>query len=200
RTADRQVAKASLTSTSADLLARSPLDSIVGDFRQELATANASGTPSANNIQPQRYGTPAPGATPIPNLIRRSVSGDPTGRTSGVNSETPASANGRAITTSRWNSHYLVPRGTTTTSPNSSPIPSFVAPDWVLIAVPDADGTGGGPQPNPHPSRVIGRYAYAVYDEGGLLDLNVAGFPTYASAGPGPAQFIAKVTPELGEI
>ena len=68
------------------------------------------------------------------------------------------------------------------------------------IAVPDADGTGGGPQPNPPPSRVIGRYAYAVYDEGGLLDLNVAGFPTYASAGPGPAQFIAKVTPELGEI
>ena len=110
-TADRQFAKASFTNTSADLLARSALDIIVGDFRQEIATANASGTPSANNIQPQRYGIPAAGNTPIPNLIRRSFSGDPTGRTSTVNSETPASVNGRAITTTRWNSHYLIPRG-----------------------------------------------------------------------------------------
>ena len=23
----------------------------------------------------------------------------------------------------------------------------------------------------------VGRYAYAVYDEGGLLDINVAGYP-----------------------
>src|SRR5436305_1402260 len=27
-------------------------------------------------------------------------------------------------------------------------------------------------------SSVIGRYAYAVYDEGGLLDMNVAGYPS----------------------
>ena len=30
----------------------------------------------------------------------------------------------------------------------------------------------------------VGRYAYAVYDEGGLLDINVAGYPT--STGPSP--------------
>ena len=28
---------------------------------------------------------------------------------------------------------------------------------------------------------MIGRYAFAVYDEGGLLDINLGGFPTYAS-------------------
>ena len=27
----------------------------------------------------------------------------------------------------------------------------------------------------------IGRYAFAVYDEGGLIDVNVGGFPTYAN-------------------
>jgi Tfp pilus assembly protein PilX len=192
-TSDREYAKASSTNISSDLLARSALDIIVGDFRQEIATANASGTPSANNIQPQRYGTPAPGDTPIPNLIRRSFNGDPTGRTSSVNSETPASANGRAVTTSRWNSHYLIPRGSTSIAVNPSPVPSFLAPDWVLI-------TTQGPNSAPAPADVIGRYAYAVYDEGGLLDLNVAGFPTYTLAAPGPARFIAKVTPELSEI
>jgi Tfp pilus assembly protein PilX len=194
-TTDRQLAKTSFTNTSADLLARSALDIIVGDFKQEIATANASGTPGANNIQPQRYGIPAPvnGGAAIPNLIRRSASGDPTGRTSNVNSENPASANGRAITTARWNNHYLIPRGTTSPTVDSSPIPSFVAPDWVLI-------TAQGPNPAPAPGDVIGRFAYAVYDEGGLLDLNVAGFPTYASLGLGPGSFIAKATPELGEI
>ena len=31
------------------------------------------------------------------------------------------------------------------------------------------------------PNTVIGRYAFAVYDEGGLLDMNLGGFPNYAS-------------------
>ena len=30
----------------------------------------------------------------------------------------------------------------------------------------------------------VGRYAYAVYDEGGLLDMNVAGYPTSTGANP----------------
>lgn len=188
---DRQLAKSSFTNTSADLLVRSALDIIVGDFKQEIATANAGGaTPIPANIQPQRFGTP--GATQIPNLVRRSVSGDPTGRTSSVNSET-SSANGRTVTTARWNSHYLIPRGTTTTEPNSSPVPSFTAPDWVLV-------TPQGPSSAPAPANVIGRYAYAVYDEGGLLDLNVAGFPTYASVLRASSVRLAKRDTQDSEI
>src|SRR4029077_4450402 len=34
------------------------------------------------------------------------------------------------------------------------------------------------------PSAVIGRYAFAVYDVGGLIDVNVGGFPNYASLTP----------------
>src|SRR5204862_293310 len=40
--------------------------------------------------------------------------------------------------------------------------------------------TGQGPTPTPAPSAVIGRYAFAVYDEGGLVNMNLGGFPTYA--------------------
>ena len=101
-TTDRQLAQSSYTDTSADLLARSALDIVVNDFKQEILNDPAIAT--AANIQPTRYGDAS-----IPNLIRRSYSGDPTGRTSVVPSTNP-SANGRSINTARWNSHYLVPR------------------------------------------------------------------------------------------
>jgi hypothetical protein len=156
-TTDRQLAQSSYHDTSADLLARSALDITVNDFVQEINTANAAGTPTPANIQPQRYGDNS-----IPNLIRRSMYGDPTGRTSNISS-TAAAASGRTINPNRWKSHYLIPSVGYT----------FTEPNWVLV-------TGHGPAPAPTPGEVIGRYAFAVYDEGGLIDVNVGGFPTYA--------------------
>src|SRR5262249_23718713 len=86
-TTDRQLAQSSYNDTSADLLARSALDMVVGDFKQEILS-HPTVTPNPPNcyITPVPYGTPASGQTAIPNLIRRSFSGDPTGRTSNVNS------------------------------------------------------------------------------------------------------------------
>jgi len=55
-------------------------------------------------------------------------------------------------------------------------VSSFTPPDWVLV-------TAQGPKPAPLPSEVIGRYAFAVYDEGGLINLNVGGFPNYVDLG-----------------
>ncbi len=170
-TTDRQVAQSSFNDTSADLLARSALDITVSDLKEEIAN-NPSVT--AANIQPLRYGAPPiTDPMPIPNLIRRSFSGDPTGRTSSVSSGA-ASANGRIISLARWNSHYLIPRASTSDSIDSTPVASFIAPDWVLL-------TAQGPNSAPPPNAVIGRYAFAVYDEGGLIDMNLGGFPTYAS-------------------
>jgi hypothetical protein len=170
-TTDRQLAQSSYNDTSADLLARSALDITVSDLKQEITTNQPVTTA---NIQPLRYGVPPiTDPTPIPNLIRRSFSGDPTGRTSSVNSGAVA-ANGRVISLARWNSHYLIPLATPSPSPASLPVSSFTAPDWVLV-------TGQGPMPTPAPSAVIGRYALAVYDEGGLIDVNLGGFPTYAN-------------------
>jgi hypothetical protein len=165
-TTDRQLAQSSYNDTSADLLARSALDIVVGDFKQEIIN---NPTVGYANIQPARYGDAS-----IPNLIRRSFPGDPTNRTSSVSSMT-VSANGRSISTTRWNSHYLIPRGNPSDpSINPSPTPAFIAPNWVLV-------TAQGPTPAPSPNAVIGRYAFAVYDEGGLLDMTLAGYPSWSS-------------------
>src|SRR5437773_2458696 len=169
-TADRQLAQSSYNDTSADLLAHSALDIMVSDLKQEIATNQPVTTA---NLQPTPYGTPSPGQTPIPNLIRRSVYG--VGLTSNINSAPSPSATPRRgeITLARWNSHYLIPL-LNPTDTGSTPVSSFVAPDWVLV-------TGQGPNSAPPPNEVIGRYAFAVYDEGGLIDVNLGGVPTYAN-------------------
>src|SRR5262252_9379911 len=98
---------------------------------------------------PRRSGVPPGGATPIPNLIRRSVYPDwiaspgVSSRASNVNS-TAASLNGRIVSTARWNKHYLVPRVSPTpaSDDDTTPASSYVAPDWVLL-------TRNGPMPVP---------------------------------------------------
>lgn len=177
-TNDRQLAKSSSENVVADILARSALEIVVADFKEEIV--EGATPPSSNlNIVPRRSGN----APDIPNLIRRSVRSETkTGpsvpsRASAVNTATDASANDRVISRARWNRHYLIPRrapigAETRATAYTDPTASFIAPDWVFvttkgpteIAKPDAD--------------VLGRYAFAVYDEGGLLDLNVAGFPS----------------------
>ena len=119
-TTDRQLAHTSFHDTDADLLARSALDIVIGDFKQEIK--NGSSPPgsgnvwipsSSANVVPMYNPTPTPGTTPaIPNLIRRSVrseaalwpdsvSGPAVGsRASAVNSTTDVSANGRSVSTS----------------------------------------------------------------------------------------------------
>jgi hypothetical protein len=211
---DRQLAQSSFNDTDADLLARSALDIVVGDFKQEIVTGS-SPTPAGNiayyspvpaaNVLPMRSGNPgfAPPEypnDPIPNLIRRSVRADPivapgiACRASAINSTTDVSSNGRSISLARWNSHYLIPRANPSDATgDSTPTNTFVAPDWVLVtrngpAVQAGIGAGSTAISNPvstNTSYVVGRYAYAVYDEGGLLDINVAGFPTPGSNPPG---------------
>jgi hypothetical protein len=164
---DRQLAHSSYNDSSADLLAHTALDIVVGDFKQEILS---NPTVTRANIQPTPYPIPTP--ADIPNLIRYSSRNASASHASNVSS-TVASANGRSISTSRWNSHYLIPRGNTSDATiDSSPVQSFTPPDWVLV-------TGQGPDPAPAPGAVIGRYAFAVYDEGGLLDMNLAGSPIW---------------------
>jgi Tfp pilus assembly protein PilX len=185
-TSDRQVAHSSFNQSTVDQLAQSAMDNVIGDLRQEIvngstATTLSNGTTiytptAAANMVPQRSGNPGT----VPNLIRRSVSPDtitPPGlpsRASAVNSAT-VSANGRSITSTRWNSHYLVPKKNTGPGQDDSlPIDDFTnaTPDWVFVT---SNGAGVIIAPN---SSVLGRYSYAIYDEGGLLDINLAGYPT----------------------
>jgi len=188
---DRLLAGSSFNQSNADNFAKSALNIIVGDLKQEVF--NGGTTITTANIVPQRSGT----QTNMPNLIRRSVRSDAISapgvgsRASPVNSTTDVSTNGRSVSLARWNGHYLIPKSNTSND-RPDPIASFVAPDWVIItrAGPSTQtnlGNGTSALNNPidtNPNYVIGRFGYAIYDEGGLLDINVAGFP---SPTPAPA-------------
>src|SRR6266403_981251 len=151
-TTDRQQAQSSSNDTTADLVARSALDIVVSNFKQEIL---AAGSVTQSNIQPQRSGDNAS----IPNLIRRSVRDDgipPPGVPSLASTISsgpvdPANPRRGEVTRAHWNTHYLIPSAA-----------SFTPPDWVLV-------TRHGPDLVPLPSDVMGRYAFAMYDEGGLL-------------------------------
>ena len=198
-TSDRQIAHSSFNQSNVDQLAQSAMDNIIGDLRQEILNGSGSPSPTASpvtlfvptsnaNMVPMRNNT----VSAIPNLIRRSLRSEAPlwpnssvgpavrSRGSAVNSTSDVSANGRSVSLSRWNSHYLVPKRDPGTG-DSIPIDAFadVTPDWVFAA----------PDPN-NPNQewrkvidapdqaVIGRYAYAIYEEGGLLDMNAVGYPS----------------------
>jgi hypothetical protein len=100
-----------------------------------------------------------------------------------VNSATP-SLNGRYISPAQWNEHYLIPRNAPGSGTDSTPVSTFVPPDWVIVtrgganSVAWSSGTGGLNDPTlSNNNFAVGRYAYAVYNEGGLLDMNAAGYP-----------------------
>jgi hypothetical protein len=200
-TGDRQVAHSSFNQSNVDALVQSAVDNIIGDLRQEItngstAVPQADGTTlytpnAAANMVPQRSGN----AAGVPNLIRRSVQSDslsgnpaPPSRASAVNSTTDASLNGRSIGLARWNTHYLLLKGNTLNddsypiSPLGAPFNpyapnanGFTPPDWVFV-------TDAGATVNPSLNAVVGRYSYAIHAEGGLLDMNVAGYPTGTTA------------------
>jgi len=217
-TSDRPVAQSSFNQSKVDQVAASGMDLVIGDLRQEITGPSPTPTPPylpATNARmlPVTFGNPDP--TNIPNLVRRSVSGDTSAipapalasSASAVNSTTDVSANGRSITLARWNRHYLVPKAITGND-QTDPVASFVAPDWVILTrAPSNPSDPTSPYPiafsawnnllkDPTPTNnlyAVGRFAYAIYDEGQLLDANVVGYPTgttVAQAGrKGPVAF-----------
>jgi hypothetical protein len=193
-TSDRQVAHSSFNQSNVDQLAQSGMDNIIGDLRQEIVNGSDARTVGSSTVYEPKATNPPPrtnndnilsvrnAPTTIPNLVRISVRSDGipfpavSSWASAVNSTSDASANGRSVSLPRWNKHYLVPRPSGTDPSVTIPIPDFAPPDWVFVS-----DTGAVPITVPNPA-VIGRYAYAIYDEGGLLDVNVAGYPNNTTA------------------
>ncbi|HSI84087.1 MAG: hypothetical protein ACAI35_16035 [Candidatus Methylacidiphilales bacterium] len=137
------------------------------------------------NLLPQRTGA----NVSMPNLVKVSTKAAPifsgtlmsgTCKASEVSSVTP-SQNGRFVSTTRWQKISL----------GAFPDDAS-APDWVLLTRGGATdgaastfGASGNTINNPAPGNLeyaIGRFAYAIYDEGGLLNINVAGYPASAAA------------------
>ncbi|PTX98250.1 hypothetical protein DB345_05295 [Spartobacteria bacterium LR76] len=199
---DRQLSNSSLHQAMADELTRSAMDIITGDLKQEIANGSTRTTAGATTIY-----TPVSAAgtmpvrntptNPSPTLLRISTATD-IGAPGADHPASPAisttpSANGRSISLKRWNSHYLLPLGNPAkpqdTTPVSSGAEAFTAPGWVYV-------TNAGPVKLATPDKaVIGRYAYAIYDEGALLDMNVAGYPSplpYVSGPTMPPSYALK--------
>jgi len=198
---DRQLSNSSFKRTQVDELARSALEVITSDLKQEIVNGSTilQGDPvNPNPAYPIIY-QPSSSAYYVPvrntptnptsTLIRisatNSIALPGVDHSSSSASSTGTSANGRSISPGRWNHHYLLPRKTTGASTDTTPVTTgtaaFTAPSWVYV-------TGAGPTVLASPTNsVVGRYAYAIYDESALLDVNVAGYPTAFIAGGGTA-------------
>ncbi|MDR0533799.1 MAG: hypothetical protein LBH01_07580 [Verrucomicrobiales bacterium] len=185
----QNLANSSFNDFKSATLGQSALQVVIGDLQQEIVNGSTSPSTSGtfttyfpisgSNAVPRRFGNPplSSGTDPIPNLIRISSGSDSAALhlASSISSTTSA-LNGQYVSPSRWNKHYLIPRDSsysaTQVGTNPDPNCGFTAPDWIYV-------TGTGPIANPSTrSPIIGRYAYAIFNEGGLLDANVAGYPT----------------------
>ncbi|SDT94223.1 hypothetical protein SAMN05444156_0936 [Verrucomicrobium sp. GAS474] len=201
--ANRQISFASSGQERADLLAVTALQTILGDLRDEIRagsteTAGTAGTPvylPTTNLNMLPQAVVAAGLT---NLIKESLGGSnlwsgaryqfagPIRSYVGDSSLNP-SVNGRYISLARWQRPSLL-----TSAENAL----MRAPDWVPVTrqgpLTNAPAVPFGSLTNStagNSSYVVGRYAYTVYDIGGLLDANVAG---YGSQTPLTASDIAR--------
>ncbi|MEI8234335.1 MAG: hypothetical protein WCH57_06575 [Verrucomicrobiota bacterium] len=183
--AHRRLSSSSFHQAMADELARSALDILVGGLKQEIAAGSSASTVGGATLYlPNGNAAMAPvrnvSDSAMPTLLRISATG--TLPAPGADfaasdaSSTGTSANGRTVTLSRWNRHYLVRCANPGTPTDTTPIATFSPPRWVFV-------TDHGPAVLASPtSTVLARYAYALYDEGALLDANVAGYPSAATA------------------
>lgn len=202
---DRQISNSSANVARADLFTQGAVDCIVGDLMQEIQAGS-----TIANVAPMGSGTGIYVYTPnvpatsipfrvgtkdsLPNLVKRSAynaapySGSyycnypAPMRTSNVSTSTQA-LNGRYITPARWNKPLLVPKARFDSDTDLTPIADFVVPDWIYVTRSANNPTDwSGALMGSGTGATVGRYAFAIYDEGGLLDMNYAGYPSTAGS------------------
>ena len=204
-TLNSQIASSSAKNTKGLLLTQTAEAYLLDDFQREIAAGSTTLSPTNVTVQIRRpitltnagvgvTNTYAPSMVPqrntnglttsgtnIVNIVKVSRSGQAfftngpgyttvgPARASAI-STTNASANGRSLTKDRWNKPMLM---------TDSEAAAFVPPNWIYI-----DRQGSNPTSfsstlassvTNNMSYVIGRYAYVVYDVGGLIDINVVG-------------------------
>jgi Tfp pilus assembly protein PilX len=196
---DRQISNSSVSRAKVSAFADGAVNAIVDQLKQEIVL-NSSSTPLTSGtiytplspaaMLPQLTGTIGITGTAALNLLKLSNPGQPfytssmgtIPATAVAVSSTIPSLNGRYVSPARWNKHYLVPLATNAT--DSTPDPTtFTPPSWVLVARDGSNPTPTALSSNltaspSSTSSVVGRYAFAIYHEGGLLDVNAAGYPS----------------------
>jgi hypothetical protein len=106
-------------------------------------------------------------------------------RAASISTTSGTSLNGRYISLGRWNEPLMVSGTATDFTPDVNG--SLLAPDWILVSRSGSNPTtfsGNLTYSSTNSSSVVGRYAYNIYNEGGLLDMNVAGYPTATGTFP----------------
>jgi hypothetical protein len=107
-----------------------------------------------------------------------------------------ASLNGRTISPARWNKPLLLPKAKPDSDTDFTPYKATaatataaatwksiggtdMAPDWIVVARDGSNPTAWASTLTATGSNAaVGRFAYNIYDEGGLLDINAAGYPS----------------------
>jgi len=180
-TASVSLASSSANQAKANELALSGFQSVLGDLRREIIAGSTAETAQgvtwyqpteSQNMLPRKNVTVS---DDFPSLVRISRSVDPLtapavpSLASSANSTT-ASNNGRSVTLARWNKHGLNVISPTAAPGETTPNGAFPAPDWIYV-------TMNGAKVLTAPEKVNGRFAYAIYDVGGTLDVNIVGTP-----------------------
>ena len=203
-TISRQIFNARAGQTEVDVLGNSAVQFMKADFRQEILSGSTvyygttnSGVPGSPiyipltnaTIVPSRTGF-SPGSTatadPYANIVKISkyqtnffsgassaynTSSYPSPNYASQVSTAASSLNGRYIdstngwTTNGWGKPELIDSSNYPTAMANAPLP-----DWVYVT------TSGRKVLTAPEGDVVGRYSYVVYDEGGLLDINSAGY------------------------
>jgi hypothetical protein len=172
---NRQISFTSTNQIKSDMLARSALDIVVGEIRQEIidysnVTNEIYVAKQATNIVPIKTGVngadPTVGSFTITKVSAPDTKIDPDangkafGSTASLGDQ---SRNGRTL--SQW--FLSGPKLGTATLPTWS----YLSRNGTLIT----NVTNGASSPK-STNFVVGRFSYTVYNVGGLLDANVAGY------------------------
>jgi len=175
---EQQISRSSANQAKVKLLADGAVDTVVGNVKQEIVTASTSSTPAPGvmiytpklpkDMVPARDSN-LNGAAGLENLVK--VSTITGGKATNDASES------RKIDLKRWNKPLFVTPNSATDDTPATAFPTV--PQWIYVQRDGKQvGTPNASASNANTNAVVGRYAYVVYDEGGLLDINVAGYPS----------------------
>ncbi len=171
---ERKNAGVNVSRASVEILS----DSAMGYVVSQLCSDVTNSTPSLPVAPWSRNNTHVPWLLPpllstnpaFVNLVRQSSNSD----TQYTYTSTP-SANGRPVGTGRWNAPQLIIGGFTSNTQ---------LPQWIYLCrtgVVSSFNSSWTSKTSSNQAYVTGRFAFNVYDLGGLLDMNVAGYPSSLS-------------------
>ncbi|MBA3351184.1 MAG: hypothetical protein H0U23_01945 [Blastocatellia bacterium] len=207
---NRGIESASSSAARVDILARASAQMILSDIKGEIVAGSTGvGSPAVYRPTDAKYMVPARvlaqnamlASSDFNSLAKQSVgrfypsvgySGTPLITAATATDTTVSSINSRIVSLARWNMPVL---NTGSGFTLATQLPHWVIVDRQGIAADQSSWSNTYRDYTPgNDSAVIGRFAFNVYDTGGLLDANVAGYGV-ARVNPSSPGFAAALTP-----